>query len=187
MGIVSVEQLGGTSLDRVNKILAGIPNGVYRATYQALKRAGETGKTRAGQFVAAQYAINKGTFMANVRQKTMISGGGGDVNMSLSFAGSVIPLIKFQTRASKGGLVTAKVTRNGGATSLQHAFVASIYGDRGIWERLGRPRFPVEQLYGPSAGHMMANEAVVKEMDKVISETYERRMEQEILRLMNGW
>ncbi len=187
MGIVYISEPGGANLERVSKILANIPGGVQRATYQALKRAGETGKTRAGQYAAATYNISKGTFMANVSQKTSISGGAGNVEMRLSYAGKVIPLIKFQSRATRDGLVTARVMRGGSPTTLAHAFVRTIYGENGIWERVGAPRFPVTQLYGPSAAHMMANDTVVEQMDKAISDTYESRLEQEILRLMNGW
>ena len=187
MAIVKIEEVGGESLDRVSKILANIPGGVQKANYQALKRAGETAKTKASQLAVAQYSITKSTFMHNTRQKTHVHGGAGHVEMSLSFSGSVIPLISFQTRASRSGGVSASVTRNGGASSLAHAFVANIYGARGIWERLGKPRFPVRQLYGPSGPQMINNDTVVQELEQVISSTYESRMEREILRLMNGW
>lgn len=184
---IRVEQVGGPSLERVEKILADIPGGLQRAIYQALKRAGETGKTRAGQFAAAQYTISKGTFMRHTNQKTTVHGSGSSIQMSLGFSGSVIPIISFETRGGRHGtLVTTRVMRGSSPTTLQHAFRANVYGD-GIWERVGRPRFPVQQFYGPSGPHMVSNDAVVAEMEKVISETYESRMEQEILRLMNGW
>lgn len=188
MSIIRIEEVGGKGLDRVNKILAGVPGGVFKATSSALKRAGDTAKTKAGQFAAAEYTISKGEFMANVREKTKISGGGGGVlSMSISFAGSVIPLIKFDTKFSKGGYVQTQVKRNGGAATLQHAFVASIFGQTGVFERVGTPRFPVEQKYGPSTGHMMQDENVIEKMEQTISETFENRIEHEIMRVLNGW
>ena len=46
---------------------------------------------------------------------------------------------------------------------------------------------PVEQKFGPSTGHMMRNEEVIEKMDETIRDTYEKRIEHEILRVLNGW
>lgn len=56
-----------------------------------------------------------------------------------------------------------------------------------IQDHVGSPRFPVEQKFGPSTGHMMQNEQVIENMEKTILETYETRIEHEILRVLNGW
>lgn len=185
--MIRVEEVGGARIERINKILAHIPGGAIKASHAALKRAGETGKTKAGQFAAAEYTISKGTFMSNVTMKTTTDGGAGGVaSLTLSFAGGVLPLRLFQTRASKHGGVTARVKRSGGGGTLAHAFRISQFGG-GIFERLGTSRFPVEQKFGPSTGHMMQEEHVVEQMDKVITETFDKRIEHEILRLMNGW
>ena len=80
-----------------------------------------------------------------------------------------------------------QVMRNGGAATLQHAFVARIFGPTAVFERVGSPRFPVEQKFGPSTGHMMRNEEVIEKMDETIRDTYEKRVEHEILRVLNGW
>lgn len=183
--MIKVEAVGN-ELDRINKILAHIPGGAIKASYAAMKRAGETGKTKAGTFAAAEYTISKGTFMANVNTKLNVQGGSGGVaSMSLLFAGSVLPLKTFQVRASRTGGVTAKVKRSGGGR-LEHAFQVDAFGG-GIFERLGSSRFPIEQKYGPSTGHMMQDEHVTEQMDKAITETFEKRAEHEIMRLLNGW
>lgn len=188
MSYIRVDEVGSNSLDRVNKLLAGIPGGVYKATFSALKRAGESAKTKAGQFAAAEYTITKGTFMRNVNSKTRVSGGSGGVaSMSISFAGRVLPLLTFNTKFSKEARVQTQVKRNGGAATLERAFVANIYGSTGVFERVGAPRFPVDQLYGPSTGQMMQNDRVINQMDDTIRATYEARIEHEILRVLNGW
>lgn len=189
-GTIRVEKIGNESIDRINKILAGIPGGAFKVTYAALKRAGDTAKTKAGQFAAAEYTISKGDFMHNVTEKVRTEGGsgvGGVASMSISFAGHVLPLLTFNTSFSRGGTLTTKVKRNGGAASLQHAFTAKIFGPIAVFERVGSPRFPVEQKFGPSTGHMMQNEQVVEKMDVTIRETFDKRVEHEILRVLNGW
>lgn len=185
---VYITQIGEKNLERVNKILSGIPDGALKATYSAMKRAGSSAKTKAGQFAAAEYTISKQIFMQNVNSKVDVGGGfGGTTGLSISFAGTVLPLLTFNTKYSRNGLVTTQVKRNGGAATLQHAFVASIFGSTGVFERVGTPRFPVEQKFGPSTGHMMQNEEVVEKMDKTIVSTFEQRIDHEILRVLNGW
>ena len=168
MSFIRVNEVGDDSLERVNKLLHNVPGGVYKAAFSALKRAGDTAKTRAGQFAAAEYTINKGDFMRNVHSKSHITGGaGGVMGMSISFSGTVLPLLTFNTTYSRDGTVQTQVKRNGGAATLQHAFVAKIFG--------------------PSTGHMMRNEEVIEKMDETIRDTYEKRIEHEILRVLNGW
>ncbi len=187
-GSIRVDNVGSENIDRINKILAGIPGGAFKVTYAALKRAGDTAKTKAGQFAAAEYTINKGTFMRNVTEKVRTEGGSGGVaSMSVSFAGTVLPLLEFSTRYSRGGQLTTQVKRNGGAATLQHAFAEKVFGPIAVFERVGAPRFPVEQKFGPSTGHMMQNEDVVEKMDETIRDTFDKRVEHEILRVLNGW
>ena len=96
MSFIRVNEVGDDSLERVNKLLHNIPGGVYKAAFSALRRAGDTAKTRAGQFAAAEYTINKGEFMRRVHSKTHITGGaGGVMGMSISFSGTVLPLLTF--------------------------------------------------------------------------------------------
>ncbi|MCM1439161.1 MAG: hypothetical protein NC131_08160 [Roseburia sp.] len=188
MSVITIQPVGNETLDRVNKILAGFPGGAYKAAYNALRRAGDTGKTKAGQFAAAEYTISKGAFMRSVTEKTTISGGAGGVaEMKISFAGQVLPLLTFNTKFSRDGRVQTQVKRSGGAAALDHAWVAKVYGPAAVFERLGDSRFPIEQKFGPSTAHMMQNEQVVEKMEKTIGETFEARMDHEILRIMNGW
>ena len=188
MSVVRVEEAGGASLDRVNKLLAGIPGGVWKAAYGALKRAGDTAKTRAGQYAAEEYTITKGSFMKNVTVTTNISGGGGSiVSMNIRFAGTVLPLLEFKTSYNRNGQVQTQVKRNGGAATLQHAFAERVFGPIAVFERVGAPRFPVEQKFGPSTAHMMQNEQVIEKMDETIRETYKKRIDHEITRILNGW
>jgi len=185
---VRIEEIGSLSVDRLNKVLSSFPGGVFKAAYSALKRAGDTAKTRAGQYAAEEYTITKGDFMRNVRVSTNIqSQGGSVVSMDIRYAGTVLPLLTFNTKYSRAGTLTTQVKRNGGAATLQHAFAERVFGSVAVFERVGSPRFPVEQKFGPSTAHMMENEAVVSKMDETIRDTFEKRIEHEITRILNGW
>jgi hypothetical protein len=187
MSYVYIDQVGG-DLDRITKILAGIPGGAQRAAWNALKRAGDTANTQAGRFAAAEYTITKGDFMKNVNVKThMERAAGSVVSMRISYAGHVLPLLTFNTKFSRTGLLQTQVKRHGSAEMLKHAFTARMRGPIAVHERVGKARIPTEQKFGPSTGHMMQNDEVIKQMDETIRDTYEKRIEQEILRLLNGW
>ena len=173
----------GVSLERVTKILGGVASDVRDANYNAMKRAGEAAKTKAGQLAAAEYTINKGTFMSATKQKMVSS----QTALNISFAGSVLPLLQFNTVYGKHHLLRAQVLRKGGGGTLNHAFTARLGGRLKALERLGKYRTPLESKYGPSTAHMMQNETVVDEMHKVIQETYDKRIEHEITRILNRW
>lgn len=81
----------------------------------------------------------------------------------------------------------AQVKRSGGGGTLRHVFTANIGGRLGAYERLTSKRFPVEGKFGPSTAHMMQNENVTKGMVETIEETYEKRIEHEITRILSGY
>ena len=183
---VDVKEIGQVNLERAAKLLAGIPDGIQKASLHALKRAGERAKTEAGRFVAEEYVITKGGFMKNVTVTTDIKGGGGgSVGLNINFRGTVIPLTEFNVKVSRGGGVTAQVKRGGGGT-ISSAFAARVYGPMRIWERVGKKRLPVEQKFGPSTAQMMGNETIVNAMTEVIKETFDERLEHEVWRLLGG-
>ena len=187
-GWIHINDVGVNTLDRVNKILAGIGNGsgAVRAVYHAAKRAADRAKTEAGRFAAAEYTIGKGGFMAHCRIKASVSGGsGGAASVGITFAGQVIPLIQFDTHWSKGGGLKTTV-KSGSSATLAHAFAASVYGSTQAHEHEYGTTGPVKTLYGPSTGHMMQNEKIIEQMDKVISETFEQRIDHEISRILAG-
>lgn len=163
-------------IERANKILANVPGGVHKAIAAASKRAGDQGKTKAGTFAAAEYTISKGTFMGNVNIRLAISEG-----FTLTFAGGVLPIEKFKSRDVRpGGTITSE--KRGQSSRLKH-----VFGLGGSFvERVGTSRLPLEKKFGPSTGHMMQNDKVIEQMDKTITESFEKRMEVEINRILAG-
>ena len=55
------------SLDRVSKLLFGIPDGVYRAVGSALKRSAQHGLTVGMKIVSQEYAISQGELKSRTR------------------------------------------------------------------------------------------------------------------------
>lgn len=177
------------SLDRVTKLLAGINGGIYKAVGGALTRAAAAGKTAAKQPVTREYSISQSEFLSQTRNiNHFVRDTGGGLSVVFGFRGNVIPLTKFNTRVNNSGQVVTQVKRSGAAATLDRAFTAQMGGHRGVYERLGVKRFPVEELYGPATPQMMySNEEVMDEIEAKMAETYEKRIDHEILRVLNGW
>jgi len=183
---VRIDDIGQAKIDRVNAILNGVGNGsgAFKAIGAAMKRAADSAKTQAGRYAAETYSISKSAFMSRCVITSKLKGGGEGVSsIDVIFAGTVIPLIEFGgTKGGPQGGVTASPKHGGG--SLRSAFINAVYGTRGVWERVGRKRFPVEQKYGPSTGHMMQDEGVSEKLTDHMMEVFDSRIEHEISRIL---
>ncbi len=177
------------SIDRVTRLLAGISGGVYKAVGSALARAAAAGKTEAKRPVTKEYAISQSEFLARTKNiNSVVRESDGGISVTFGFAGNVIPLLRFNTTVDSGGRVTTQVKRSGTAATLDRAFSAQMGGHRGIYERVGVNRFPVRELYGPATPQMMySNEDVMDAVEQKMADTYEKRIDHEILRILNGW
>jgi len=175
------------ALARAAKLLAGIPGGAKKAVGSALSRAAATGKTYAKTPVSEEYAISSGQFLRYTKTINHYRESGGTLSVELGFRGNVIPLMQFNTRVSRDGRVTTEVKR-GRSSTLTSAFYARMGSHAGIYERLASSRFPVQELYGPATPQMMySNEAVLDRMEEHMAETFDKRIDHEMLRVMNGW
>ena len=178
-----------SSLSRTSKLLAGISDGLYKAVGSALQRAAATGKTAAKKAVTDEYAISQSEFLAQTRSiNHFVRESGGGLSVAFGFAGNVIPLLRFNTSVDGEGRVTTQVKRSGAAETLDRAFVTTTGHHRGVYEREGASRLPIKELFGPATTQMMySNEAVMDAMEEKMAETYEKRIDHEILRVLNGW
>ena len=184
-----VVDVSAKSLERATNLLAGISGGAYKAVGSALKRAADSGKTVAKRAVTKEYAISQSEFLARTRNiNHFVRESNGEITVSFGYAGCVIPLTKFNTRISSKGQVVTQVKRSSAAEVLEHSFQARMGEHRGIYERSGLNRFPVEERYGPATSQMIySNDEVIDEISARVSETFDKRIDQDILALLNGW
>ena len=189
MSTVYFDDVGEYGLDRVSKLLAGIPDGVYRAVGSAIKRSARHGLTVGMKIVSKEYAIGQNELKARTRNiNTIVKEGGGTYSVTFGYRGNVIPLIKFDTKFGADGRVRTRVLRSNTRQVLDNAFVSQVGAHTGVFEREGPERFPIRELFGPSAVQAFyAHEETVDKMDEEILHTYESRIEHEITRVLNGW
>ena len=110
---------------------------------------------------------------------------------SIEYAGTVIPLIKYNVAPQKATYgktpVKAAVKRDESQVEFTEAFTAQMpNGHIGIYERKNDSSYPIKQLYGPSVPRMAENAVVLKTVEDRVNEVINNRMEHEIDRILNG-
>lgn len=178
--------------ESIMKLMQSFPKKTQSIVNSALKRATASGQAVASKAVREEYDVSATGFKENTKSSRTISAdGNGGLTVNIKYAGYHIPLIQFKASRGADGIVKANVVKGGMKTAFEHAFFAhfgSKTSKQGIYERNTKKRFPIHQLWGPSAAQMMwSNAGVRKSVDKRIKTVFEERLEHEVLALMNGW
>lgn len=149
-----------------------------KALYFAKNRALNTVKTELARGVPKRYDTKQKT----IRDRTRVNKDAGEVSVT----GSPIRLFKFRVTPTspKRQLVTASVKR--ASKSLPNAFVQQMRnGTIGVFERVGKSRYPIRQLYSVSAPQMAGNEEVLEGAMERASIVFDERLSHEIGRLLD--
>lgn len=149
-----------------------------KALYFAKNRALNTVKTELARGVPKRYDTKQKT----IRDRTRVNKNTGEVSVT----GSPIRLFKFRVTPTspRKQLVTASVKR--ASKSLPNAFVQQMRnGTIGVFERVGKSKYPIRQLYSVSAPQMAGNEEVLEGAMERASIVFDERLSHEIGRLLD--
>lgn len=149
-----------------------------KALYFAKNRALNTVKTELARGVPKRYDTKQKT----IRDRTRVNKNTGEVSVT----GSPIRLFKFRVTPTspRKQLVTASVKR--ASKSLPNAFVQQMRnGTIGVFERVGKSRYPIRQLYSVSAPQMAGNEEVLEGAMERASIVFDERLSHEIGRMLD--
>lgn len=184
-----IDDIGSNTLSRAQKLLAGIPGGVSKAVGSALKRAASSGEAYAARAVRKEYVVKASDYKEYTTSKRHIqTNTSGSTEVSIEFYGYHIPLIRFDTAFGKDGRITARVRKESARQILDNAFAAKLGERIGIYERIGEKRFPIRQFWGPATTQMMdSNDDVAEDIAAHIRNTFDKRIEHEITRVLNGY
>lgn len=175
-------------IDRARKLLAGIPHAAEKAIGSAIKRAGNSGLTYAWRRLSNDYTVSAGGFKSYTRSSKKLVSSGSDQYIQIEFRGNHIPLSKFHTSVSKNGAVSVNVKRSSAKVTFERAFFATVGSHSGVFERETEKRTPIRELFGPSAPQIMSyNDDVSQDIGEHIQEEFAKRLDHEILAVMNGW
>lgn len=190
-------------LTRVEQMLGHIPGAANKAASNAINRAVMTARTEASKKIREMYYINQKAIYATM---TVIKASPSNPVARIKSKSGPIPLIKFkvkptspyekqgsettrvQKRAAKkrrGSPVIARVKKGGGG-EISHAFIAKMKsGHVGVFEREGKTRKPMDQLYGPSITQMLGNPSVIQYIEAQSLAKLDERITHEIKRVLD--
>ena len=214
MSTVRVEAAGQETLDRAQKLLAGIEGGMDKAVRNALDRAVSHLRANSANAIRERYAISVANIRASENVKVSYNYQNGPT-AAVMFFGQKIPLYRYdgaapsQPTPDTSRWVEAMV--NGAyrwvhpsvaaqghqlkstlPTQFQHAFTARMKsGHVGIFERTGKADGKggdaIEELMGSSVPQMLGNPEVEEKLAKESMKKFEERLDHEVLRILSGW
>lgn len=169
-------------LEQVDKILEDLPNVAKDIKLRAVRRAALAAKAEASRQGRNRYnlkseEINK-TFVFTKPNKNNISA-------TLVSTGERIRLIKYKVNPKnvpkKRRVVKVSVIKGQGMKTLESAFVAKMQnGTVGVFQRLGKERVPIKQLYGPSVPQLFKESTVKNAILKKAEDVLENRITHEL-------
>lgn len=215
MSVVQIEATGQETLERMQKLLAGFPNGVEKASRSAMSRAVSHLRTNSAKAIRERYDISAANIRANENVSVRYSFQNG-VQAFVTFAGQKIPLYRYGgTSPGNPTVNTSKLIsvmiggqwrtihptvparghqlKSTSPTQFLSAFVARMKnsGHVGIFERTGgmasTGNYQIRELMGSSVPQMLGSQSVTEGLTKAAMEKFEERLPHEINAFLNGW
>ncbi|MCI1959181.1 MAG: hypothetical protein LKJ25_06115 [Clostridia bacterium] len=180
-------EISKEQINRVNLILSDVQKGPQRVFYQTVNRALTNFKSTVIKGVSEIYTIKQSDLRKEVktkRKKATVN----NLLGSIEFGGNLIEIKKFDITPNTNGHKVQVEVKKGKKYTLEHAYQTDLgkYGTA-IFERLTRERNTSQEIYGPSAATMISNAAVIKKAEEKAQETINKRIEQEITRILNKY
>ena len=195
--------------NRLHAILSGLGKADVKVLKPALQRGLSAGRAAFSKQIKSVYYVSAAVFTkyAQIGYKKVEMRSDGLIG-SIEYAGTVVPLIKFNVAPQKATYgktpVKSAVKQGESQTELQNAFIAQMpNGHIGVYERKNEWRMEgrlnerkkntdtmhnekIKQLYGPSIPRMAENAVVIKTVEDRVNEVINNRMEHELDRILNG-
>lgn len=173
------------AFERAEKLLAGIPGGIEKATSRALNRALQEGRTAGTREATRRYTVKAKDVRPTFK---MHKASGSNLEAELSSNGRSLPLSAFahkpnsDTTGARRKQVRVGV-KKGGLKPLGQGF---IWQGR-VMQRLGKSSYPIEQKYGLAVPVILNNEEIVDKVVETMGEAVDKRLEHETQRILDGY
>lgn len=174
-------QVNGTSV--VTGALGDLGPKALRAFVRAANRGINAGRTSITRDIASDTGLKSSDVTKGLALKEASY---GSPVASLAASPKRLPLIAFNASGpepskGKGRGVTARL--GGGRNRYPHAFIATMAsGHRGVFQRSGKGRLPVYELFGPSLGKVFSKytEATVARTLQAFDQNFGHELEFEL-------
>lgn len=171
-------------MNEVEKAMGSYYKQAPTALSRALNRAATNINSNIRKEVRKEYNIKAGDVNDTI---TRTRASKNNLSATVSSSGELIPLDKFKVspktvNPKRRSPIKVGVKKNG-VKVLMGAFVADIQGAK-VFRRSDSERLPIKRLFGPSVPQMIGNEDVKKEIETQGQETFDKRLDHEIDRIM---
>jgi hypothetical protein len=207
--MVDVEiKLNQEQIDHINTILYTTPEKSRQVFERAIRRGLDAGRPQAATEIKKRYDITTGNLRTYENVRTSIFEGSNEVVGQISFAGKKIPLYRFHPSPAtrqytdrfvngvSGWRITKAVSAAdnlGQMVPRPNAFIATFRsGHTGIFEREAGKKSAsgkdkIREFFGYSVADMLDYEPAREEIQKKAEQTIEKRLDHELLRVLNGY
>lgn len=207
--------VNSAAIDRASKLLAGIPNGFEKALRSAASRTASAVRTESTKAIRERYDITAENIRAKKNVSVKVTSSSAGTVATVKFKGTKIPLYRYNGTSPVNPTVdTSKTTyvyingvkkpvhpsvaasahqlKGTAPKKFQGAFVAEMKsGHIGIFERTGgvtaNGNDEIKEIQGSSVPQMLGNKQVQENVVKTAVSTFDKRLDHEITRILNGW
>lgn len=177
----------------------GIPQQFYKSVGSVIKRVQGHVKAVAFDEAVKIYDVEKSSVKRKTAVKTVsrnFERSGAEAVAEIIFSGSKIPLGDFDLQnlvqkspKDRHTPVSRKVLQNSSGGKITNAFYgkSKYTGHLGVFQRKGADRVPIKEIMALSGIEMLSNKEVVESINESSIEMFDKRIEHEIDRIINGY
>jgi len=181
-----------TDIAKVRRLLKNVKKDMRKAMVLALNETIKGGKTDVAREVKAE---------VNLPSRIIRKGPGGRQTFSttrarasnptgrIRTAGKNIPLVHYRKSPKRLSYnprkISVQVKKTGAVHILKHAFIPKLKsGYMGIFERAGKSRYPIEQLFGPRIPDILSNTKPTRRALDRIDKRMSKNLDRAVTRVM---
>lgn len=139
-----------------------------KAEIAAMNRAARTARSEVVQSIREDYNIKASELKANIE---IIKANKHRPYVLIKSKHKSIALYKFKARQLTKG--TKAAIRKGGRKMYKGAFVQEMRtGHTGVYQRKGKSKYPIKELYGPSAMQLLGTKQSLDKIEKIFIERF---------------
>lgn len=160
--------------NQIDKIFKDHIKQVERAKVIAVNRAGRSALAQTVMFIRKAYNIKSSDLKGEIKVSIASR---GNSKFKIKVSHKAIGLIKYgAVKQTKAG-VSATISK-GKRQKFKSGFITTVGKGMhmGVFKRVGKPRLPIKELYGPSAMQLMSSDEVEKFINKIFQDKFETEL-----------
>lgn len=177
-------------LDKELQRMSKTQERVQVAVMHAINRVADRTRTSITREAAKDYIIKVGTVREAIKvrktDKTTMTAVITATGKNIELKEFRVKPMRVQHKGRRNKRLRVQVKKNSGAKELSRAFVAQLQGQSGlnVYERVGRERYIVNKLFGPSVPQMIKNESVLERIRRTAEDRLNQETNRQITRLL---